>query len=78
MVGNVDRRMQQGGRRSNPQALIEDLVDLLLAVGERSSRRKILRTLGPASGCGATRQSPPRPGATASAAASCQRLATES
>jgi hypothetical protein len=37
--------MQQGGRRSNPQALIEELVDLLLDHGERRKRRQILRTL---------------------------------
>jgi hypothetical protein len=39
-------RVQEGGRRSNPQALIEDLVQLLLDHGERSSRQEILRIFG--------------------------------
>jgi hypothetical protein len=34
-----------GGRRSNPQSLVEKLVDLLLDHGERSSRQEVLRTL---------------------------------
>jgi hypothetical protein len=37
--------MQESGRRSNPQAPVEELVDLLLDHGERSSRQEILRML---------------------------------
>ena len=45
MVVTVDHAMQQNGRRSNPRTLIEDLADLLLDFGERSSPRRILRTM---------------------------------
>ena len=37
--------MHQGGRRSNPRAPVEELVDLLLERDERSRRREIMRML---------------------------------
>jgi hypothetical protein len=39
-------KVQCGGRRSNPQASIEDLVELLLDDGGRADRLTILRTVG--------------------------------
>jgi hypothetical protein len=45
-VDQLAREMQQGGRRSNPQSLVEDLVDLLLDHTERSIRQEILLMFG--------------------------------
>src|SRR5207302_1729677 len=38
-------QMQRRGRRSNPQASVEDLVELLLDAGGRADRLTILRTV---------------------------------
>jgi hypothetical protein len=45
-TARLEQGVRRGGRRSNPQASVEDLVELLLDAGGRADRLTILRTVG--------------------------------